>query len=270
MIGQKIGIYRIEEKLAQGGTAAVYRAVQDGGGAELVVKLVERARPDYLEQRARLRHEASLSLRANHPGIVRTYSSGEIDEGCYAVQELLRGVPLHRVLREECSPGKGLERSRALMLAADLAAAAAHLHAHGIVHADLKPPNVMLCGDRPVLCDLGLAVLEGETRPGGAVMGSPSYIAPETGPGVPINRRVDVWALGVILFELLAGAKPFGLRGDAPLEILKAVRGAPLPLGFIDEQPAELTALLEAMLTRDPTKRPASAGAIEAKLRAMI
>lgn len=270
MIGQKIGIYRIEEKLAQGGTAAIYRAVQEGGGAELVVKLVERSRPDYVEQRARLRHEASLSLRANHPGIVRTYSSGEIDEGCYAVQELLRGTPLHRVLREECSPGKGLERHRALSLSADLAAAAAHLHAHGIVHADLKPPNVMLCGDRPVICDLGLAVLEGEIRAGGAVMGSPSYMAPETGPGVPITRRVDVWALGVILFELLAGAKPFGLRDDSPLEILKAVRTAPLPMAFLGEQPADLTALVESILSREPSKRTASAGAIEVKLRAMI
>ncbi|MCW8130769.1 MAG: serine/threonine protein kinase [Planctomycetota bacterium] len=269
MIGQRIGIYRIEEQVAQGGTATVYRALQEGGGAELAFKLVERARPDYAEQRARLRHEASLSLRANHPGIVRTYSSGEIEEGCYAVQEFLHGRPLHRILRERTSPGQGLPVAEALAIAADLAEAVAHLHGLEIVHADLKPPNVMLCGTRPVICDLGLAVLEGEVRPHGALMGSPSYMAPEIAAHAPIRRPADVWALGVILFEMLAGARPFGLRGDGPHEILKAVREAPLPKAWLKDWPAEVRASIERLLERNPLARPRAA-AVAAEWRAWV
>lgn len=268
MVGRTIGLYRIEERLAQGGAAIVFRAVQQGGGAELVFKLIERSRPDYAEQRARLRHEASLSLRANHLGIARTYSTGEIEEGCYAVQEMLRGQPLHHVLREATQPGTGLPSERAARLGMELAEALAHLHALEIVHADLKPPNVMVCGERLVVCDLGLAVLEGEIRPNGAVLGSPSYLAPEAGAGIPLTRAADLWALGVILFEMLTGVKPFGLRSDGPLEILKAVREAPLPLIWLKDRTVAWQGLVAGLLDRNPQARPA-AGEVVRRLRAM-
>ena len=269
MIGKKIGLYRIEEKLAQGGSATLYRAVQDGGGAELAVKFVKRSRGDYADQRARMRHEAALSLRVAHSGIVRTFSTGETDEGCYAIQELLRGKPLHRELRERTRPGAGLPRAEALALALDLAAARAALHAAGLVHADLKPPNVMLCRSRAVICDLGLALLEGEVRANGLLMGSPSYMAPEMGPHVPVTRAVDLWALGVVLFEMLAGTRPFGLRDDEPLAILKAVHAAPLSLAWLKDQPREVQELVAELLERDPAKRMWDATTVAMALKAL-
>lgn len=267
MLGTRIGLYTIVEEVARGGDSVVFRGEQQPGGAAIAVKLVPRRHPRYEELRRRLLEEASAGQRARHPGIVRTLATGEIDAGCYAVQEFLHGQALHRMLRERTSPGRGLALGEAARIGAELAEALAALHALGLVHGDLKPPNAMLCETRVVLCDLGLTAPEGTRRPDGQIWGSPSYIAPELTRGAALARGADLWSLGVVLFEMLAGVRPFGLNTDDPQAIVEAVRTAPLPR-LLEDRPPEVRALLDALLDRDPARRLNDAAEAARRLRA--
>lgn len=268
MIGIEIGPCRVEEKIAQGGSATIYRGVSVRNGDPLAVKMIPRAVPGYSDHRNRLFNERNWSSRVNAPGIVRSLEAGETDEGCYLIQEWAPGKPLHHVLREETRPGKGLDTDRALRIAADLAEALSHLHAQKVVHADLKPPNVLCCDGRTRICDLGLAVREGSLRPPGLLMGTPFYMAPEMTTGRLLDRRSDIWSLGVILFEMLTGARPFGLRTDSPQDIVKAVRDAPLPR-LLDGQSAAVRILTEFLLERNRMQRPHDALLLSRRLRGL-
>ncbi|MCZ7647321.1 MAG: serine/threonine protein kinase [Planctomycetota bacterium] len=260
---KRIGLYALVERIGRGGETQVYRGIQEPDGTQIAVKFVPRGDPRYPELRQRLLGEATLGLQTRHPNLVRILASGELEEGCYVVQEFLDGRPLHHRLRE--TPGAGLPPAEAARIGSEVAGALGCLHARDLVHADLKPPNVMLCPSRAVLCDLGSVVGEGATRPGGIVLGTPSYIAPELLRGAPISRSADLWSLGVVLFEMLTGTRPFGLNTDAPPAILEAVRRAPLPPLLLD-LPLELRELVEALLERDPSRRPRDAGAIARRL----
>lgn len=267
MVGKHIGPYRIELELARGGNAVVYRAVRDGGAA-FALKFVPREAPDYEARCERLRNEAEQSARLDHPRVARTLSCDECEQGFYSVQVLLHGRPLHHVWREETRPGAGWPAARAAKLGAQIAEALAHMHARGVVHGDLKPPNVMLCEDGAVVCDLGLAVLAGSPRPHDVLMGSPSYMAPEATRGEALTPQADLWSLGVVLFEALHGARPFGLRDDPPEAILRAVRSAPLPK-LPAHQPEPLRLLVEGLLLRSPELRTGGADEVAARLNAM-
>jgi serine/threonine-protein kinase len=255
MIGTEIGSCRIEERVARGGTAIIYRGVNTRTGGPHAVKVIPRSVPGYSDHRNRLFNEWNWSSRVEAPGIVKSFEAGETGNGCYLIQEWAPGRPLHHILREETRPGRGLALNRALRIAADLAEALSHLHAQKVVHADLKPPNVLCCDERTRICDLGLAVREGALRPPGLLMGTPFYMAPEMTSGRLLDRRTDIWSLGVILFEMLTGARPFGLRTDSPEDIVKAVRSAPLPR-LLDGQPDAVRVLTEFLLERNRMQRP--------------
>lgn len=267
MVGKHIGPYRIEQELARGGNAVVYRAVREDGQA-FALKFVPREVPDYEARCERLRNEAEQSARLDHPRVARTLFAGETGQGFHTVQVLLRGRPLHHVWREETAPGAGWPLARAAKLGAEIAETLAHMHARGVVHGDLKPPNVMLCENGAVVCDLGLAVQAGRPRPRDVLMGSPSYMAPEATRGEALSAPADLWSLGVVLFEALHGARPFGLRDDPPEAILRAVRSAPLPK-LPAHQPEPLRLLVEGLLLRSPDLRTGGAEEVVARLRAM-
>jgi CRP-like cAMP-binding protein len=258
--GAVVGRFELVRELGRGGFGVVWEARDLKLGREVAFKAMHRRRPTEPPGQ-RLVHEATVAARLSHPNIVTLYDLGQGEYGPYLVLELLRGEPLaHRL------EGPPLPVGAVIRIASQIAAGLAHAHAHGVVHRDLNPRNVFLCRSGAVkLLDLGIALAVGARNPGG---GTPSYMAPEQRRGAPEDERTDVFALGVLMYRMLAGALPFREEedGHAPL-------GDPRPLVIADAP--DLAALVLSMLQLDPTKRPRSAAevlpeleAIDARLRA--
>jgi serine/threonine protein kinase len=244
------GRYEIVAPLGRGGMARVMRAKDLVLGREVALKLLAgKASPDLA---IRFEREARAIARLDHPGCVRILDCGPR----YIVMEALAGQTLAAAL------DKGpFEEARARRVARAVLAALAHAHARGVLHRDVKPANVMLAGARVVLIDFGLACLDDEARTTavGSCFGSPSYLAPERLLGRPFDARADLYAVGVMLYEMLAGARPFA--GATPEETMQlALRRPPRPLRALrrDLSPA-LEAVVLRALAKDPRKRFADA-----------
>lgn len=239
----------------------VYRAEHLGLGKDVALKVIGRLSQD-LE--CRFEREARAIARLDHPGCVRIFDYGEDEHGLqYIAMELLDGPTLHQAIA-----GDTLSVPRALHVAKSVLSALAHAHAHGVTHRDVKPENIMLVTRnvglassanalRVVLIDFGLAQLRDAPALTGAgmAMGSPSYIAPERLWGKPHDARSDVYAVGVVLYEMIGGVKPF--LGATPEEIMTAVmHRPPRPLRVLapDVSPA-LDAVIRRALAKDPDRR---------------
>lgn len=213
---------------------------------------------------ARMEREARAVARLSHPNIVTTYEVGREDGQPYLVMEFLTGQTLRQRLRAGPLPLD--EAARVLEQAA---AALDAVHAAGVVHRDIKPTNFMLLPDGTVkLMDFGIARQEDDTLVTQADMmvGSPSYMAPEHIHDEPLGPAGDVWALGVILYEMLAGRLPFG--GDRIATVLEQITTAdPRPL---PEMPPPVQSVLRRALAKDPARRYPSAGALATAFRAAL
>ncbi|MDX2088602.1 MAG: serine/threonine-protein kinase [Kofleriaceae bacterium] len=247
--------YEILALLGSGGMGHVYRARHLALHTEVALKLL--GRPS-AEHAGRIEREARAIARLDHPGCVRIRDHGVDERGTpYVAMELLDGPTLAAV-------GAPLEVARAVAIAKSLLAALAHAHAHGVIHRDVKPANVMFRrgnGWRPVLIDFGLASLRDAPAltGNGLAVGSPSYIAPERLYGNPYDARADIYAVGVILYELLAGTRPFG--GDSPEEIMaSAMTRPPRPLrALVPGVSPGLEGVIRRALAKDPARRFADA-----------
>jgi eukaryotic-like serine/threonine-protein kinase len=222
----------------------VYRARHLGLGIDVALKIL--ASPT---DEKRFEREARAIARLAHPGCVRVLDHGVWGKTRFIAMELLDGPTLDEL-------GK-VDVHRALAITRRLLAALAHAHAHGVLHRDLKPANVILASRGPVVIDFGLARLTDDAplTATGQCVGSPSYIAPERLAGAPYDARADLYAVGVILYELLAGARPFG--DGTPKEIMQRVMyRPPRPLRALrSEVSLPLDALVRRALAKDPTKR---------------
>ncbi|MBL4850487.1 MAG: serine/threonine protein kinase [Planctomycetes bacterium] len=251
--GQTIGDYRIERTLGVGGMGAVYLA-RKPAGPPVAVKVLHQADPEIL---ARFRREAKVLDELNSPQIVRLLEFGQERGRPYLVQEYCAGGDLSEQLRKR---GR-FPPDEARALICDLAAALQVVHARGVVHRDLKPANVLLSEGRPKLTDFGLARAKGIDRASlteaGVILGTPAYMAPEQFEDArEVDGRSDVYALGVILYELLAGARPF--TGQGPIAVANAVlsgRVPPLP----GDVPRDLCEVVARAMALDPVERYQSA-----------
>lgn len=264
---------RVLNPVGAGGMGTVYRAVEEPLGREVALKVISPglARdPDVVE---RFRREAKAASALAHPHIVTVFDFGQDGETLFIAMELLVGEGLDDVVRRGPMPV-----ARALPILRGISAALAEAHARGIIHRDLKPQNVMLTStstqqDVARVVDFGIArMAKGGGRTltqTGVVVGTPGYVAPETFDGASPSPSSDLYALGVLAYELLCGTPPF--PGVTPREILKAVLfGEPLPLrNFARDVPPALEVLVLALLARDPTKRPASAKDVDQALAAI-
>jgi len=227
VIGRQLGSYRIDSLLGSGGMGEVYRARDTTLERDVAVKLLPALASDDPQRRTRLLREARAAASLNHPNICTIHEVGEAEGRAYIAMEVVEGESLSKRVAERPLPAGELVR-----FGVQLADAVAHAHERGIVHRDLKSSNVMITPEgRVKVLDFGLAKsLGGEeladlsthadlslTEPG-AVVGTLPYMAPEQLRGVPADARSDIWALGVVLHEMAAGARPF--TGRTGYEIL--------------------------------------------------
>ncbi|MBI5488585.1 MAG: serine/threonine protein kinase [Deltaproteobacteria bacterium] len=267
-----MGRYRIVERLGRGGTGTVYRAIDPATGAPIAVKVIHpelvsmpEVGPTVLE---RVMREATTAGKLDHPAIVPVLGMGTDDEAghVYLAMEFVDGPPLSKTLKQ----GK-MEPSRALRILLPIADALALVHSRGIVHRDVKPGNIILAsGDVPKLTDFGVAHLSGSeiTRQHGPV-GSPSYAAPEQIRRQPIDGRTDQFALGTVLWEMLAGRQAFGgdtieARIHAVLTVLPPWLGS--PDGAV---PDDLAAVVARMMSKKPAERYPDDRALLADLKSV-
>ena len=266
--GARLGAYEIIALIGAGGMGQVYRARDTKLGREVALKLLADAVSTDAERRLRFDREARTLASLNHPGIVTIFAVEQAGEHQFIAMELVEGRPLSEVM------GKGaLELDRALGIAAQIAGAIAAAHKHGIVHRDLKPANVMIGPhDRVKVLDFGLAKLRAEVAGDGAtllptkeitgqgrILGTVSYMSPEQAEGRAIDDRSDVFSLGVVLYEMATGERPF--KGDTSLSVLSAIlKDTPKPITDISPGlPRELARYIRRCLSKDPDERYQSA-----------
>jgi len=248
--------YQLEEEIGRGGMGVVYRAHDTVLDRQVAVKVLTDSSLG-AEGRERLRREAQAAAKLNHPNVVSIYDVGEIDGQPCIVMELVKG--------ETLGAGRRREIEAVVAVARQVCAALEHAHAHGIIHRDLKPENILVGPDGTVkLMDFGLARSRGASRltEEGALVGTVFYLAPEQALGQEIDGRADLYALGVVLYELAAGRLPF--TGDDPIAVISQHLHAPvIPPGTHNpEIPAWLDDLIVRLLSKQPEARPASAGEV--------
>ena len=264
LIGQLVGNYRITELLGEGGMGAVYLAEHPGIGRKAAVKVLHPDLTRHTEIAVRFFNEARAANAIRHPGIVEVYDFGTLPSGVsYIVMEFLRGESLAKRLRAGAMP-----TDAAVRIASQAADALGAAHAVGIVHRDLKPDNLYVCpdprnpgGEMVKVLDFGIAKLAGgPTDPGsvktrtGVVMGTPIYMSPEQCRGTKeVDHRTDIYALGIILYEMLCGTPPFVSQGQGELIHLHISAPPPPPR---TKNPA-LSERLEAVVLRALAKDPA-------------
>jgi serine/threonine protein kinase len=255
--------YVLEERIASGGMADVWRGLDEVLQRQVAVKIM-RADPDNEEIFAkRFRDEAQHSAALLHPNITTVFDYGEDDHLSYLVMELIEGLPLSAVIRDQ---GGALDAENVRSILAQAALALGLAHEAGVVHRDVKPANILIREDGVVkLTDFGIARAMdsiGHTRVG-EMLGTPNYISPEQAMGATATGASDLYALGVVAHEMLTGVRPFD-RGTPIATAMSHVNEPPPPL--TEEVPAELRAVVATLLEKDPEKRPANARTVAVML----
>jgi tetratricopeptide (TPR) repeat protein len=264
------GRYQIGELIGRGGMGAVFHARDLRTGQAVAVKELRydvlALDPQLLD---RFRRETETLRRLDHPSIVKLLDALEVDDRQYLVMEYVPGGSLEGLLRRQ-GP---LPVRRALEIALDLADALARVHRLGVVHRDIKPANVLLAADgTPRLTDFGAAYEGGGSRltETGVMIGTFAYLSPEVCEGAPPDARADIWAFGVLLFEMLAGRRPF--EGSTPGALLGAILTMPAPhlRALRRDVPVALAELVAAMLEKDRAHRIASARLVGATVEQLL
>jgi serine/threonine-protein kinase len=271
MIGKKLSHYRILEPLGAGGMGEVYRARDEHLDRDVAVKVLSRIAIEDPTTRERFRREAHVLSRLSHPGVATIFDFDTQDGVDFLVMEYVPGGTLAALLQRGPLPFDEIAR-----LGAAVGDALEDAHRRGFLHRDLKPGNVVLTTTgTPKVLDFGLAGLLHEARAStaltraGTVMGSLPYMAPEQLRGEPGDLRTDLYALGVMLFEMATGRRPFDQERPEAL-MFEIMHGAPPPLRSLrPDTPIELERVVASCLQKDRALRPASAGAVSETLRGM-
>ena len=267
-IGQLISRYRLLQKLGQGGMGDVYLAEDTVLGRPVALKFLSGSLLRDSERRSRLFREARAAALIDHPNVCTVHEIDEIDGHPFLVMAYVEGQNLEDRIAEG-----GLELADAVNIACQLADGLQAAHQQGVVHRDLKPSNVIISssdrGDSRVrIIDFGLAQLSAGstlTDPGTPI-GTASYVSPEQMNGKPADQRSDIWSLGVILYEMLTGERPF--RGEHREAVFYAIAHlAPEPMnGLRDGIPVELERIVSKCLEKDPSRRYSNAASLRADL----
>jgi eukaryotic-like serine/threonine-protein kinase len=268
----RLGPYTISAPIGRGGMGSVYEAVDATTGHTVAVKTLAAHLGDDPSLRRRFAAEIETLKSLRHPCIVQLLAFGEEDGQPYFAMELVRGKSLEQLLRS----GRRFSWHETVETALDVARALKSAHDHGVVHRDLKPANLLFLDEpaadvRVKLADFGIARLfgaSGQTM-AGMIVGTAEYMAPEQAAGGAIDHRVDLYALGLVMFAMLTGRPPF--QGSQVTEVLHRQRSelAPRVSSRVADIPRELDELIHRLLSKDPAKRPASALAVGRLLSAI-
>ena len=266
---EKIGRYRVLERVGKGGMGVLYRGFDPVLNREVAIKLMHTDfSGDTTQMRARFFREARAAATLQHRNIVTIFEFAEESNIPYIVMEFLKGTPLGARMRQQ--PPLTLDDK--MNVVAQLCDGLSYAHEQGVVHRDVKPDNVFLLEDGSVkLLDFGIAKLTSSrlTQPGD-VLGSASYMSPEqVGGSESVDGRADVFSTGVVLYELLSGRKPF--EGDSPTAVMvKILKEEPTPIESVTtDLPPEVVAIVMRALKKDPAERFPSADAMGRELRSV-
>ncbi len=267
MIGQALSKYTITGMLGEGGMGVVYRAEDSELGREVALKLLPAEMADNPKRLERFRREAKAVAAINHPNIVTIHSIESTESTHFMTMELVEGESLDHII-----PPGGMPLAKVFDIAIPLADALSSAHEQGIVHRDLKPANVMVTGENRVkVLDFGLAKLvedpDAETgdhavtalptqatelTAEGMVMGTAPYMSPEQVEGRAMDHRTDIFSLGIVLYEMATGRRPFAGNTSAAL-VSSILRDSPPTVTEINESlPRHLARIIQHCLEKDP------------------
>jgi serine/threonine-protein kinase len=259
-IGQVLGgRYRLVELIGQGGMATIYRATDTGLGRDVALKLL---RPEYLRDpdfASRFRQEAQAAASLSHPNVVTVYDYGADPSGPFIVMELVDGEDLATILRRSGA----LPPRQAARIGSAVARALAAAHVNGLIHRDVKPGNILIGRDgRVKVADFGIAraVAEAEMTLPGMTLGSVHYFSPEQARGESATAASDIFSLGIVLFEMLTGVRPWEGDSAAGVALARLTGPTPDPVTLRPSVPPELSSITRRALAGDPIDRYASAG----------
>jgi serine/threonine protein kinase len=281
-IGHTISKVEIQKLLGRGGMAEVYLGRHTTLNRPVAVKILHGHLSDDETLMARFRSEAQAVASMRHPNIIQVFDFDVAEDQPYIIMELLEGPSLADYLRLMRRSGKTLSPEMLVRVVTYVAAALDYAHAHGIVHRDVKPSNVLLRREsgvldpaqplpadaQPVLTDFGVARMANATvrTVSGVIVGTPAYMSPEQVSGQPVDARSDIYSLGVMLYEMVSGRLPFDTEADTPAATLvKHITEAPPP---IPEASPAVTAVIFRAMAKDRNERYQKAGDMATDLRA--
>jgi serine/threonine protein kinase len=261
----RIGPYRVLRHVAQGGMGAVYRVEDPESGDHFAMKLASTSGIED-ERFARI-HQVLRQF--DHPGIVRSRACGCTEDGrTYHLLDFVGGSPAQVFAKSMGVPGTAERTTAVITVAIHLAEALAFLHEQGVIHRDVKSANVMVRDDRSAcLIDFGSSVMPGLPATPGHFVGTYTYASPEQIQGQVVDARTDIYAMGILLYRMLAGRRPFSADDKAAL-IEQHLHQIPVPVDqYVEGVPTKVVQLLNRMLEKDRTNRPQSAIAVADTLR---
>ena len=264
-VPKSIGRYEILELVGKGGMGVLYRAIDPMLERDVALKMMHVDFTTDQLARERFQREAKAVARLQHKNVVTIHELGEVDGAPYIVMEFLTGKDLDAILRSR----RAMTLVEKIEIAIQLCHGLGYAHEQGIVHRDIKPGNVRVLEDGTVkLLDFGIAkfAMSSMTQTG-TVMGTPSYMAPEQIAGTPVDGRADLFSVGVLLYELLIGHKPF--MGDSPTAIVYQIMHVdPPPVrARMPDLPEALNAIVSRALQKDPNDRYSRAAELAADLQ---
>lgn len=256
--GTKLGQYELRERLGRGGMAEVYKAYQVGMDRFVAVKIMLGHLADDEQFVERFRREAQAVGRLRHPHIVNVFDFGIENDVYYMVMEYIHGGTLKQAI---ATRGR-LVLPDALRVTRQMADALAYAHQSGMIHRDLKPANIMFTDDtlqNAVLTDFGIAriLTESGLTASGMMVGTPAYMSPEAGHGLPADERADIYALGIILYEMLTGQVPYS--ADTPMAVVMKHIMAPIPSLEHLQLPPSVEIIIIRAMAKKPEERYQSA-----------
>ena len=267
---QTLGRYLIEAEIGRGAMGVVYRAYDPQIGRQVAIKTISLSGQEFADEaeyRSRFLREVRAAGRLSHPGVVTIYDAGEDPETQepYLVMEFVAGEPLSRVLARN----RKLSLPLALQYAQEIAEALDYAHTQGVVHRDIKPANILVTEDgHTKIADFGVAWLHQEITQVGEVVGSPAYMAPEQMSGKQGDARSDLFSLGVVLYSMITGFRPFQ-GNSAKTVVFKVMNIEPIPVtSFQSDVSPELDAIVSRAIAKDPDERYATGAALARAIQA--
>jgi len=258
------GRYRIAKELGSGSSGTVYSATDERRGEPVAVKIMHSGT---LFRFAEFGREAQVGAHLHHPNIVRISDVGQSEGFGYVAMELVEGPSLRDVIRSD-GP---IPARRAAALGSQVAAALGYAHDVGVIHADIKPGNILIePGDRIKVTDFGITAPKTQCHPSPDMLGTPSYMSPEQARGDKLTGRSDLFSLGSVLYEMLTGQQAFTDESITGL-LFKVITETPTPIRQLaPDVPEALAVIIDQALMKDATARPASGQQLSRALQGFV